>query len=146
MPRGKKTTAAAEETVVTAAPAAEAPVKEETLVAETKAPVAETKAPAAEKKAPAKKTAAKKTADKKPAAKKAPAKKPAAKKTAAKKETAETVYIQFNGAEVTSAGLIERAKAESGIKSPSKVDVYVKPEENMVYYVIDNNPGSFSLS
>ena len=64
----------------------------------------------------------------------------------AKKETAETVYIQFNGAEVTSAGLIERAKAESGIKSPSKVDVYVKPEENMVYYVIDNNPGSFSLS
>ena len=119
MPRGKKTTAAAEETVVTAAPAAEAPVKEET-------PVAETKAPAAEKKAPAKKTAAK--------------------KTAAKKETAETVYIQFNGAEVTSAGLIERAKAESGIKSPSKVDVYVKPEENMVYYVIDNNPGSFSLS
>lgn len=139
MPRGKKTTAAAEETVVTAAPVAEAPVKEET-------PVAETKAPAAEKKAPAKKTAAKKTADKKTAAKKAPAKKPAAKKTAAKKETAETVYIQFNGAEVTSAGLIERAKAESGIKSPSKVDVYVKPEENMVYYVIDNNPGSFSLS
>lgn len=126
MPRRKKTTAAAEETAIAAA-VAEAPAAVE--------------APAEEKK-----PAAKKTAGRKPAAKKPAGRKPAAKKTASKKASDETVYIQYNGAEVTPSGLIERAKAESGVKSPSKVDVYVKPEENMVYYVVDNNPGSFSLS
>lgn len=122
MPRGKKTTAASKEIVKAPVNSAEAP--------------AEVNAISEEKTAPVKKTAAKKTA----------AKKPVEKKTASKKSSDETVYIQYNGAEVTSAGLIERAKAESGVKSPSKVDVYVKPEENMVYYVVDNNPGSFSLS
>ncbi|MBP3309294.1 MAG: hypothetical protein J6L05_00570 [Ruminococcus sp.] len=86
-------------------------------------------------------------AAKKPAAKKTTAaKKPAAKKTAAKTAVSENVYVQFNGTEITFAGLIEKAKAESGVKAPKKVDVYVKPEENMVYYVVDNNAGAFSLS
>lgn len=122
MPRGKKTTAAAKEAVKAPVNAAEA--------------TAEVSAPVEEKTAPVKKTATKKTASKKPVER----------KTASKKSVTETVYIQYNGAEVTPAGLIERAKAESGIASPSKVDVYVKPEENMVYYVVDNNPGSFYLS
>ena len=79
-------------------------------------------------------------------AKKATAKKPAAKKEAAPKKTvSENVYVQYQGVEVTSAGLIERAKKESGVKSPKKVDVYVKPEDNKVYYVVDNNAGQFDL-
>jgi hypothetical protein len=88
-------------------------------------------ASAAEKKATAKKAAPKKTA--------------APKKEAAPKKPNENVYVQYQGVELTSAGLIERAKAESGVKSPKKVDVYVKPEDNTVYYVVDNNAGQFPL-
>ncbi len=121
------------------------------------AAVAEVKAPekAAEKKAPAKKAAAskkaaapKKAAAKKPAEKKAAApKKAAEKKTAAKKTAAsEKVYVQYRGSEITSADLIAKAKKDSGVKSPKTVNVYVKPEENKVYYVVDdNNVGSFDL-
>lgn len=86
----------------------------------------------------------KKAEEKKPAAKKTAAKKPAAKKETV--ATQENVYVQYQGVELTSAGLIERAKKESGVKSPKKVDVYVKPEENMVYYVVDNNAGGFPLA
>lgn len=135
MARTKKTAEAAVETAVKAA---------EAVVAEAAAPVEE-------KKAPAKKTAAKKAAaEKKPAAK-APAKKAAAKapakKTAAKKaEVVETVFIQQNGAEITAADLIAKAKADAGVKTPAKVDVYVRPEINMVYYVIDGEIfGNFEL-
>ena len=109
---------------------------------------AEVKAPAAEKKTAEKKTAAKKAA----APKKATApKKTAAKKTAAKTTTkkaaavSENVYVEYLGAQITSQDLIKKAKAASGIKSPKTVNVYVKPEDNMVYYVVDNNAGSFPL-
>lgn len=137
MARTKKTAEAAAETAVKAA---------ETVKTEAAAPAAE------EKKAPAKKAAAKKTAapkaaaEKKPAAKKTAAKAPA-KKTAAKKAAAvENVFIQQNGAEVTAADLIAKAKADAGIKAPAKVDVYVRPEINMVYYVIDGEKfGNFEL-
>lgn len=136
MARTKKTAEAAAETAVKAA---------ETVKTEAAAPAAE------EKKAPAKKTAAKNTAapkaaEKKPAAKKTAAKAPA-KKTAAKKAAAvENVFIQQNGAEVTAADLIAKAKADAGVKAPAKVDVYVRPEINMVYYVIDGEKfGSFEL-
>lgn len=116
MARTKKTTAAAVETV------------KETAAA----PVEEKKA-AAPKKTAAPKAAAKTTAA----------------KTASKKaavETVENVFIQQNGAEVTAAALIEKAKADAGIESPKKVDVYVRPEINMVYYVIDGEKfGSFEL-
>jgi hypothetical protein len=85
-------------------------------------------------------------AEKKAPAKKAAAKKPAAKKEAAPKKVAENVYVQYQGVEITSAGLIEKAKKDSGVKSIKKVDVYVKPEENMVYYVInDDAKGQFPL-
>lgn len=101
-------------------------------VKETAAPVEEKK-PVAAKKTAAPKTAAKTTASK-----------AAAKKTVA--ETVENVFIQQNGAEVTAAVLIEKAKADAGIESPKKVDVYVRPEINMVYYVIDGEKfGSFEL-
>ena len=46
----------------------------------------------------------------------------------------------------TSEELIANAKKLSGIKSPKTVDVYVRPEINKVYYVIDgDNFGEFDL-
>ena len=83
-----------------------------------------------------------------PAEKKAPAKKAAAKKPAAKKETAEErkVVIQYNGAEVAGTDLVDKAKADAGVKSAKSVVVYVRPEINKVYYVIDDNTfGNFDL-
>ncbi len=87
-------------------------------------------------------------AEKKVAEKKAPAKKAAAKKPAAKKETAEErkVVIQYNGAEVAGTDLVDKAKADAGVKSAKSVVVYVRPEINKVYYVIDDNIfGNFDL-
>ena len=106
--------------------AAETEVKAAETVA---APAAEKKA--AEKKAPAKKTAAKKTT--------------AAKKETTAKKITENVYVEYQGVQLNSASLIERAKKESGVKAPKSVNVYVKPEDNKVYYVVDNNAGDFSL-
>lgn len=104
--------------------AAEAAEVKETVVAA---------APAEEKKAPAKKAAAKK----------APAKKPAAKKANAEERK---VVIQYNGAEVAGTDLVDKAKAVAGVKSAKSVVVYVRPEINKVYYVIDDNTfGNFDL-
>ena len=83
--------------------------------------------------------------EKKAAAKKKTAS--AAKKTAEKKtETAAKVVIQFGGSEADTAALVEKAKAEAGVKTAKQVDVYVKPEVNRVYYVIDGDKlGDFVL-
>ena len=116
-----------------------AAIKKDVNAAETATEV-KAAATAEEKKAPAKKAAAKKTAAKKPAAKTAE-KKTAAKKTA----VSENVFVQYLGSEINSADLIAKAKKASGVKSPKTVNVYVKPEENKVYYVVDNNAGSFDL-
>ncbi len=92
--------------------------------------------------------AAAKTAEKKPAAKKPAAKKAAAPKTTkpAAAKTVATVYIQQGGAEVTAEALVEKAKADAGVKNAKNVDVYVRPEINMVYYVIDGDKfGNFEL-
>lgn len=75
-------------------------------------------------------------------------KKPAAKKTASKSASAvETkVVIQANGSEVIAADLVEKAKVAAGVKSIKKVDVYVKPEVNKVYYVVNGDTfGDFDL-
>ena len=116
----------------------------ETKAVETAAPVEEkktvTKKPA-EKKA----TAAKATAEKKPAAAK---KTTAEKKPAAQKATAQErkVVIQYNGAEVAGTDLVDKAKEVAGVKSAKSVVVYVRPEINKVYYVIDDNTfGNFDL-
>lgn len=134
MARTKKTAASTADTAVKAAEAAVETAK-----------TAETAAPAAEEKAiPAKKPAAKRTA----AAKKTAEKKPAVKKNAAKKAAPaeENVFIQQNGAEVTAAELIAKAKASAGVEAAAKVDVYVRPEINMVYYVINGEIfGNFEL-
>lgn len=109
--------------------------------------VKETKTTA--KKAPAKKAAAKTD----PAAKetKAAAKKPAAKKTTAKVEKVVETYVEFAGNQVLLSNVEASVKAayvaeghrESSIKT---MKVYVKPEENAAYYVInDNNVGRVDL-
>ena len=88
-------------------------------------------------------TAAAVTEEKKPAAKKPAAKKPAAKKPAAPESK---VVVQFGGSEVNTDELVEKAKIASEVKSIKKVDVYVKPEVNKVYYVVNGDTfGDFEL-
>lgn len=119
--------------------------KAETTVKETAAVSAE------EKKAP--KAAAKKTTEK-DTAKKAPAKKTAEKETAKEtvkkapaKKTAvkETVYLQYLGKEIDKDDLMKRVKEvwtkqmKKKVGELKSVTLYLKPEENMVYYVINGD-------
>lgn len=99
----------------------------------------------------AEKKTATKTAAKKPAEKAAP-KKTAAKKTTAaagSKTVSTNVYIQWNGAQASTDDIVEKAKKNSGVKNPKKIDIYVRPDIDRVYYVIDNDPdgkaGDFEL-
>lgn len=143
-----------------------AEVKKATLVAKVPAEEKKVEIKAAEVKAPEVKAEVKKEAVKKtPAAKKAPAKKaPAAKKETVKKETVkkapaakkpvvkEEVNFQFSGKSYTSDDLIRITKdvwkydlngKEEDIKS---IELYVKPEENTAYYVINGDvTGSFFI-
>ena len=108
-------------------------------------PVEEKKAE--EKKAPAKKETAKKTTAKKAAEKKAPVKKETVKKAAPAKKAAvkETLHVQFSGKTYTTEDLVKIAKDvwkydlnkdENDFKT---VELYVKPEESAVYYVINDD-------
>ena len=109
-------------------------IKTETTVPKAEEVKAEVKAEVKEeaKKAPAKKEPAKKA----PAKKATPAK-------AAKAEIKTALYVQFAGNEVTEADIIDKVKAayvaeghkESAIK---EINLYVKPEEYAVYYVIND--------
>jgi len=130
---------------VTKAPAnteVKAPVKAEVkteIKTETTVPKAEEVK--AEVKAEVKEEAKKAPAKKEPA-KKAPAKKATPVK-AAKAEIKTALYVQFAGNEVTEADIIDKVKAayvaeghkESAIK---EINLYVKPEEYAVYYVIND--------
>lgn len=126
---------------VTKAPAkteVNAPVK-----AEVKTEIkTETTVPKAEEVKAEVKEEAKKAPAKKEPAKKAPAKKATPVK-AAKAEIKTALYVQFAGNEVTEADIIDKVKAayvaeghkESAIK---EINLYVKPEEYAVYYVIND--------
>lgn len=129
-----------------------AEVKKATAKVVAKVPAEEKKVEvkAAEVKAPEVKAEVKKEAVKKtPAAKKAPAKKaPAAKKPVVKEE----VNFQFSGKSYTSEDLIRITRdvwkydlngKEEDVKS---IELYVKPEENTAYYVINGDvTGSFFI-
>ena len=145
-----------------------AEVKKATAKVVAKVPAEEKKVEvkAAEVKAPEVKAEVKKEGVKKtPAAKKAPAKKaPAAKKETVKKETVkkapaakkpvvkEEVNFQFSGKSYTSEDLIRITRdvwkydlngKEEDIQS---IELYVKPEENTAYYVINGDvTGSFFI-
>lgn len=135
------------------------PAKEEVKTAEVKtevkdAPKAEVKeAPkktAEPKKAPAKKAA---VAKKETAKKAAPKKAAEPKKAPAKKaEIKETVNFQFRGKSYTPDDLLKSCKdvwkydlngKEEDLKT---IELYVKPEENTTYYVINGDiTGSFFI-
>ena len=113
------------------------------------APVAEVKNEAAtevktETTAPAEtpKPAEKKPAKKAPSKKAAPAKKPAAKKAPVKKaEPKVTVKVQFAGNEYDIDQITKDVtKAYKGsVKGAVKsVEIYIKPEDGAVYYVVDS--------
>lgn len=113
---------------------------EETVVKEAEAPVAKVAA-VKEAEAPVVKVAA----VKEDSVKAAPAKEkaPAAKKTAVNEE----IYVQFGNNEVLTKDIVEKVKkayVAEGHKADAIQDVrvYVKPEENMVYYVVNNDYAS----
>lgn len=128
-------------------------------VAKAAKPAVETKAVKAEAtKAAAKTTEKAAEAKTTETAKKAPAKKTTARKTPAKRTTTkkaavvtEEVYLQYAGKEFSFADLTAKVKEiwkEMGKKAADLKDikVYVKPEENAAYYVINNEEtGSFGL-
>lgn len=137
----KKTTVKAE---VKAAPA-KAEVKAAPVKAEVKAEPAKAEVKAAPAKAEAKAPA---KAAKKPAAKKAAAKKPAAKATDVKV----SVNVQFGGKSYTTEDLVKIAKDvwKYDLKQKAadfkSVELYVKPEDGMTYYVINGKEaGSFYI-
>ena len=118
---------AVKEVVDAAVKEAEAPVAKDAAVKEAEAPVVKV------------------AAVKEDSVKAAPAKEkaPAAKKTAVNEE----IYVQFGNNEVLTKDIVEKVKkayVAEGHKADSIQDVrvYVKPEENMVYYVVNNDYAS----
>lgn len=135
----KKTTAAVKPVVekVAEAPAAKA---EEKAVAVKPAEKAEEKAVAVK---PAEKPAAEKKT-----ARKAPVKKEPAKKA----ELKSSICVQFGGKSYSQDDLIKIARdvwkydLKQKVGSLESVELYVKPEENMVYYVMNKEfTGSFYI-
>ncbi len=136
--KNKKTTTAK----TTTAPAAAAKAAVTAAKAEPEVKKVETKAAEA-------KSA---SAAKKPAAKKTTAKKPVAKKTAAKKkvEATQKVVIQVFDKEIVTEDIVKQIQdtyvAEGHYLSSIKsLEVYVKPEENKAYYVINGKPEDKSI-
>lgn len=122
----------------------------------TAASVAKTEPTAEPKKEETKKAAAaKKTTTRKTAAKKTAPKKETAKKTAAAEKKAavkETVHVQFADKSYTSEDLVKIAKdvwkydLNQKVGDFKSVELYVKPEESVVYYVINGEvKGSFGI-
>lgn len=143
--------AAVKEPAEAKAPAKKAPAKKETVKKETVKK--ETVKKETVKKEPVKKAPAKKAAEKPaaPAAKKAPAKRTAA-APAVKAEAKETVTVQFAGKSYSSEDLVKIAKDvwkyDLGRNEEEfrTVELYVKPEESSVYYVINGDvSGSFAI-
>lgn len=151
-----------------AAPAAktEPAVKAEAKTETKKEAAKETKAPAERKKPgrkPGTKTAAKKPGRKPAAAKKetAAAKKETAKTAAAKKTTRtaarktavkESLHLEFAGKSYTTEELVKIAKdvwkydLKRKVGDFKSVELYVKPEESVVYYVINGDvAGNFGI-
>ena len=121
----------------TAAPAVKAEVKEtvkEAPKAEVKTEAVKAEAPKAEKKAEVK--AEPKKRGPKPKAEKAEAPK------AEKKEAVQNVYVQFAGKEILTADLAAQVTEKwvalgHRASSIKELNLYVKPEDNAAYYVIN---------
>ena len=115
------------ETVVPAA----APVEAKAAAPEVKAPV--------EAKAEVKTEAEKE--EKKPAAKKAPEKKEEAPADKAVKKDTAKLFIEFGGNKFAADEIVEKCKAaykaDNSRKQVRSIEVYVKPEDNKAYYVVN---------
>lgn len=114
----------------------EVPAKKKTVVKKTVEKAAEAKT--VEKKAVEKKadnvTAEKPVVEKKPVTRK-------------KKEIVEDIYVQFSNNEVVAANVVEKVKAAyvaegHTLDSIERLRVYIKPEENMIYYVVNDDYAS----
>ena len=68
-------------------------------------------------------------------------------KAAAKKS--EAVYVQVGGSEwditTCKARVLKAYKAAGHRTAPKALNIYIKPEENKIYYVIDGENGSIDL-
>ena len=111
-------------------------------------------APAAEvKNEEPKKTRTRKASTKKTAAeKKTTSKTTKTAKPSAKKAVKETLHVQFAGKSYTTDELVKIAKdvwkydLKQKVGDFKSVELYVKPEENVVYYVINGDvTGSFAI-
>lgn len=124
----------------------------ETVKAEEKAPkTEEPKAEVKEVKAETPKAKAPRAAAKKEAAPK-DAKKPAARKTVKKADQKTAVHIQFAGKSYSQEELIKIAQdvwkydLKQKVRELASIDLYVKPEENKVYYVMNQEfTGFFNI-
>lgn len=145
-------------TTPVAAPAAKTEPAASTVKTEA---AKETKAPV-EKKKPGRKPGTKTaTAAKKPGRKPAAAKKETAKTTTAKKATRttakkvavkESLHLEFAGKSYTTEDLVKIAKdvwkydLKRKVGDFKSVELYVKPEESVVYYVINGDvAGNFGI-
>ena len=128
------------EQIKTAAPKAE-PVKP-TTKEETAKPEEKKAEKKVEDKAVKKAEAETKTATKKTATKKTAAKKTTARKTTAKKDIKVSAFVEYFGKQVEEKEMIARVKkawTSSGKKigDIKTMELYIKPEESAVYYVIN---------
>lgn len=119
----------------------------------TEAAPAKTEEKAAEVKKEAAKPEEKKKETAKTAEKKTAIKKPALKKTAAKKAALkETIYLQYLGKEINKDDVMKSVKEvwtkqlKRKVGELESIDLYLKPEENAVYYVINGDvTGSLNI-
>lgn len=158
----KTATAKAVKAELEAAPA----VAEPKVVEAGKKEEVKAEAKPAAKKEPEKKPAAKKAAEKKPVEKKAAEKKPAVKKTIEKKAPVEkaeakskkaaavqqSLHIQYSDKNVSMEDLqkiaadVWKYDLQKGDEEYTSLDLYVKPEENTVYYVFNGDiQGNFFI-
>lgn len=117
----------------------ETPAKKKTVVKKT------TTAKVAEEKKVVEKSTDKKTVEKVASEKPVTEKKTTTVRK--KKEIVEEVYVQFSNNEVVAANVVERVKAAyvaegHSLDAIDKLRVYIKPEENMIYYVVNDDYAS----
>lgn len=150
MAPAKKATTKPEVKAAEAAVKTTAPKTEEKAAVKTVVKSEEKKAAAAEA-APV--AAAKAEAAKKGTGKRGPAKKTAAKKTAGKKAELKTsVCLQFSGKSYSEEDLVKMARdvwkydLKQKLGDLESIELYVKPEENTAYYVMNKDfAGSFYI-
>ena len=125
---------------------------EDKKVAATAKPVEKAAAKPVAKAAPVKKEAAKKETVKKEVVKKETAKKEVVKKPAAKVAVKELVKVEFAGKSYTNEDFVKIAKdvwvydLQKEASQMKSLELYVKPEEALVYYVVNGEiTGSFAI-